>query len=301
MKAFVIFASAAAAYAPRKRPGDFPIDAGNPFCDDLPCTMPIHPTAIVDSAASIDPSASIGPFAVITGPVEIGPDCVLDATAIVMGHTTLGAGCRIHAHAVVGDSPQDHKYQGETTYCRIGAGTVIREGATVHRGTAPGSTTTVGKRCLLMTNSHVGHNCNLGDDVILVSGALLGGHVDVGQRAIVSGNAAVHQFVRIGELALVGILARITQDVPPFCITDQDGNVVAENRVGMKRAGFSVSERMELKAAFSAIYRDGIGRNAAVKYLQTNVATDAGRRLLDFFAADSSRGPGMRLYEPHAA
>lgn len=284
-----------------KRRTKFAIDAANPFCDDRPHTMAIHPTAVVDSAAVIDPSASIGPFAVITGPVEIGADCVIDATAIVMGHTTLGAGCRVHAHAVVGDSPQDHKYRGEVSYCRIGEGTAIREGATVHRGTAPGSTTLVGKRCLLMTNSHVGHNCELGDDVVLVSGALLGGHVEVGQRAIISGNAAVHQFVRIGELALVGILARITQDVPPFCITDQEGNVVAENRVGMKRAGFTVGERMELKAAFSAIYRDGIGRNAAVKYLQSTVATDAGRRLLAFFATDSSRGPGMRLYQPHAA
>jgi UDP-N-acetylglucosamine acyltransferase len=263
--------------------------------------MAIHPTAVVDAAAEIDPSASIGPFAVITGPVKIGADCTIDAAAIVMGHTTLAAGCRIHSHAVVGDAPQDHKYRGEESYCLIGEGTSVREGATVHRGTAAGSATIVGKRCLLMTNSHVGHNCELDDDVILVSGSLLGGHVQVGQRAIVSGNAAVHQFVRIGELALVGILARITQDVPPFCITDQEGNVVAENRVGMKRAGLTVGERMELKAAFSAIYRDGIGRNAAIKYLSTTVSTEAGRRLLAFFATDSSRGPGMRLYEPTAA
>lgn len=271
------------------------------FCDDrLP--MPIHSTAVVDSVAEIDPSASIGPYAVITGPVKIGPDCVLGPAAIVMGHTTLGAGCRVHAHAVVGDAPQDMKYHGEVSYCRIGEGSVIREGATVHRGTAAGTSTVIGKRCLLMTNTHVGHNCELSDDVILVSGSLLGGHVEVGARAIVSGNAAVHQYVRIGELALVGILARITQDVPPFCITDQEGNVVAENRVGMKRAGFSLAERTELRAAFGAIYRDGIGRNAAVRYLQTAVTTDAGRRLLAFFAHDSSRGSGMRLYnEPEAA
>ena len=197
---------------------------------------------------------------------------------------------------MVGDAPQDFKYRGEVSYCRLGEGSVVREGATVHRGTAAGTATIVGKRCLLMTNTHVGHNCELMDDVILVSGSLLGGHVHVGSRAIVSGNAAIHQNVRIGELALVGILARITQDVPPFCITDQEGNVIAENRVGMKRAGFSLAERAELRAAFGAIYRDGIGRNAAVRYLQSTVATDAGRRLLAFYAHDSTRGSGMRLY-----
>ena len=263
--------------------------------------MPIHPTAVVDSAATIDASASIGPYAVVSGPVVIDADCVLSPAAIVMGHTTLGAGCRIHSHAVVGDAPQDLKYHGEVSFCRIGEGSVVREGATVHRGTLAGTSTIIGKRCLLMTNSHVGHNCELSDDVILVSGSLLGGHVHVGARAIVSGNAAVHQNVRIGELALVGIQARITQDVPPFCITDQEGNVVAENRVGMKRAGFTLGERAELRAAFGAIYRDGMGRNAAVQYLQNAMTTDAGRRLLAFFAHESARGSGMRLYSESLA
>ncbi|WP_428306679.1 acyl-ACP--UDP-N-acetylglucosamine O-acyltransferase [Lacipirellula sp.] len=263
--------------------------------------MPIHPTAVIDSAAEIDGSASIGPHAVVSGPVTIGPDCVLSPAAIVMGYTMLEAGCRLHSRAVVGDAPQDLKYYGEASYCRIGEGSVIREGATVHHGTAAGTATIIGKRCLLMTNSHVGHNCELSDDVILVSGALLGGHVHVGPRAIISGNAAVHQHVRIGELSLVGMLARITQDVPPFCITDQEGNVVAENRVGMKRAGLTLGERAELRAAFGAIYRSGIGRNAAVQYLQDTMTTEAGRRLLAFYAHGSARGSGMRLYDPGSA
>lgn len=119
-----------------------------------------------------------------------------------MGHTTLGAGCRIHSHAVVGDAPQDLKYHGDVSFCRIGEGSVVREGATVHRGTLAGTATVIGKRCLLMTNSHVGHNCELSDDVILVSGSLLGWGMWRLVRAIISGNAAVHQHVRIGELVL---------------------------------------------------------------------------------------------------
>jgi UDP-N-acetylglucosamine acyltransferase len=152
-----------------------------------------------------------------------------------------------------------------------------------------------------MTNSHVAHDCRLGDGVTLVSGALLGGHVQVDNGAIVSGNAAVHQFVRIGELALVGILARIVQDVPPFCITDDEGLVVAENRVGMKRAGFTLAEREEVKAAYQAIHRSGIGRSAAIEYLTGTVKTPAGKRLLDFFLADTARGTGIRAFKPDRA
>jgi UDP-N-acetylglucosamine acyltransferase len=195
---------------------------------------------------------------------------------------------------VVGGEPQDRRFDGSPSYCRIGPQCIIREGATVHRGTAAGSVTTVGARCLLMTNSHVAHNCTLGDDVIMVSGSLLGGYVQVGARAMISGNAAVHQFVRIGELALVGILARIVQDVPPFFITDQHGAVIAENRVGMTRAGLSGDERREIKAAFQRIYRGGLGRSEAIAYLAGAVTTSAGRRLLEFMDGQSLRGVATR-------
>jgi UDP-N-acetylglucosamine acyltransferase len=252
--------------------------------------MPIHPTAVVDSTAVIHASAAIGPHVVIDGNVSIGPECFIAAGAIILGHTTLGRGCRVHSHAVVGDLPQDYKYVGGKSFCRIGDGTIIREGATVHRGTQEGSSTIVGQRCLLMTNSHVGHNCELGDDVTLVSGALLGGHVQIANKAIISGNAAIHQFVRVGELALIAILARIVQDVPPFCITDREGAIVGENRVGLMRAGFTSAEREEIKAAYHAIHRQGMGRNGAIVYLQETVKTGAGRRLLGFFAADTRRG-----------
>jgi acyl-ACP--UDP-N-acetylglucosamine O-acyltransferase len=125
------------------------------------------------------------------------------ASAVILGNTRIGAGCQIHSHAVIGDIPQDHAFDGSDSYCLIGDECTIREGATIHRGTAPGSATIVGDRCFLMTNSHVAHNCEIGNDVTLVSGALLAGYVRVGARAVISGNAAVHQFVRVGELAMI--------------------------------------------------------------------------------------------------
>jgi UDP-N-acetylglucosamine acyltransferase len=263
--------------------------------------MTIHHSAVIDRRAVIHPTATIGAHVVIEGPATIGANCVLDPAAVVLGGAEIGAGCRIHSHAVVGGEPQDRRFDGGASYCRIGPQCVIREGATVHRGTAPGSATTVGARCLLMTNSHVGHNCTLADDVILVSGSLLGGYVQVGPRAMISGNAAIHQFVRIGELALVGILARIVQDVPPFFLTDQQGAIVGENRVGMTRAGLSADERREIKAAFRIIYRGGLGRSEAIEYLTGAVATNAGRRLLEFMAGTSNRGVSTRPPQARAA
>ena len=252
--------------------------------------MAIHASAFIDPRADVHPTASIGPHVMIDGPVTIGAGCQIGPSAVILGHTEIGAGCRIHAHAVIGDLPQDRAYTGGTTFCRIGSECSIREGVTIHRGTALGSATVIGNRCLLMTNSHVGHNCELADDVTLVSGALLGGHVKVGARAIISGNAAIHQFVRIGELALVGILARVTQDIPPFVITNQEGEVAGVNAVGLRRAKLTSAEKEELKTAFRLIQQCRIGRDVAVDYLKQIVSTDAGRRLLEFFEEGSRRG-----------
>lgn len=252
--------------------------------------MPIHSTAIIDPQARVHESASIGCYAVIEGPVSIGAHCQIAAHAIVLGATEIGPDCRIHAHAVVGDLPQDRAYSGDESYCRVGAGTIIREGVTIHRGTAPGSATVVGERCLLMTNSHVAHNCVLEDEVILVSGALLGGHVHVGERSMVSGNAAVHQFVRIGRLAMISGLAKITQDIPPYLMTNRQGVVVGVNAVGLRRAGFTPADRAELREAYQVVYRSGLGLREAVERLTTKCTTVPAQQLLAFLKETSSRG-----------
>lgn len=252
--------------------------------------MAIHRTALIDPRAHVDGSAIIGPNVVIEGPVHVGPQCRVAASAIILGNTKIGAGCTIHSHAVIGDIPQDHAYKENDSSCLIGEQCTIREGATIHRGTGPGTATIVGDRCFLMTNSHVAHNCEIGNDVTLVSGALLAGYVRVGSRAVISGNAAIHQFVRIGELAMVSGLAKVCQDVPPFFMTDREGAVVGENRVGLMRAGLTVLERSEIKAAFRVIYRSGLGHQAILDYLTGYVSTEAGQRLLAFLSMKSKRG-----------
>jgi UDP-N-acetylglucosamine acyltransferase len=252
--------------------------------------MSVHPTAIIDPLATVDSTTSVGPHAVIEGPVRIGPGCRIAPFAVIMGNTEIGAGCEIHSHAVIGDVPQDRGFDGGRSFCRVGENCTIREGATVHCGSAADTETVIGEGCLLMTNSHVGHNCQIGQGVTIISGALLAGYVRVGPRATISGNAAIHQFVRIGELAMVSGLAKVVKDVPPFFMTDRDGAVVGENRVGLVRAGLTPQERQEIKAAFRAIYRAGLSHQSAVEYLSSYVSSDAGHRLLDFLSETSTRG-----------
>lgn len=252
--------------------------------------MTLHSSAVVDPVAQIDSTTTVGPHVVIEGPVTIGPGCQIGPAATIIGHTTIGAGCRIESHAVIGDVPQDYKYQNELTYCRIGDECVIREGVTIHRASREGQATIVGDRCHLMTNSHIGHDCVLQDEVTLQSGVLLGGHVQVGNRTVISANVGVHQFVRIGELAMIGSVAMIAQDVPPYLMTDDDGKIVGLNAIGLNLAGIDPEIGQEIKALFKIVYRSGMPFQKARELAEEFKVSDFGDRFLQFFESGSARG-----------
>ena len=217
--------------------------------------MPIHPTAIVDRRAEIDPSAEIGPYVVIEGPVRIGARSRLGAHVTIVGDTVVGAENVLYPGVHVGHEPQDLAYRGAPTGVRVGDRNVLREGATVHRGTQAGTHTEVGSDVFLMANAHVAHNCRVADRAILGNGALLGGYVQVGERAFISGNCVVHQFVRIGRLALMRGLSRTSRDVPPFALLDGTHEVHGTNRVGMRRAGVDAERIRAVDAAFRLLFR----------------------------------------------
>lgn len=254
--------------------------------------MAIHPTAIVDSAAEIDPSVDIGPYAIVEGPVKVAADAKIYHHVYLTGWTEIGARCQIHPFAIIGHLPQDTHFEGERSYCRIGAGTIIREYASIHRGTQPESATVVGEDCFLLGYTHLGHNCVLGDRVTMINRATLGGHTEVGRGAVLSADAMSHQFVRIGEYAMIGGAAKLTMDVLPFMTVQLRNACSGPNLVGLHRNGFSQPEIDEIKRAYKLIYRSGNTLSAVMEELESTVETDAGRRLLAFMKAPSKRGLG---------
>ncbi len=252
--------------------------------------MSIHPTAVIDRQAEIDPTAEIGPYVVIEGPVRIGPNTSVRPHAFLSGWTTIGEACEVHPFAAVGHFPQDFHWEGQRSYCTIGNRVIIREGVTIHRGSQPESATVIGDECFLMAYSHVGHNCILGKGVKLMNLALLAGHVEAGDNAIFSGSAVVHQFCRLGKLAFVAGGARVTMDVPPFLMAYGESTVVQHNVVGMQRAGYDRAALQEIRQAFRILYRSGRAFGNAVEELQGIVRTAAGQDLLAFLQAKSRRG-----------
>lgn len=252
--------------------------------------MAIHPTAVIDKAAQIDPSATIGPYAIIEGEVKIGAGTVIYPHAYISGYVTIGQRCQIHPGAVIGHVPQDFHFDGSRSYCVIGDGTIVREHASIHRGTQPESTTLVGRNCLIMGQSHIAHNCRIGDEVKIANMTALAGHVSVGQGVFISGACVVHQFCRIGEYAMIGGASRITMDVPSFLMCVHENECVGVNIVGLRRSGFAWEEIAEIRQAYRTLYRSGKTFRAAVAEVAAGVRTPAGQRLAEFLATPTKRG-----------
>jgi UDP-N-acetylglucosamine acyltransferase len=244
----------------------------------------IHSTAIIHPKAKLDATVQVGPFAVIDSGVELGANCVVGPHVYLTGETKIGIANRFHAGCVIGDAPQDLKYQNEPTRLRIGDDNVFREHVTVHRSTKPDAETFVGSHNFFMANSHVAHNCAIGDHVILANGALLGGHAVVQDRAFISGNCLVHQFTRVGTLALMQGGAAISMDLPPFTIAQRENEICGLNVIGLRRAGFTAEQRLELKRLYHLLFRGGKNLREALAEAQKEFASAPARVLLDFIA-----------------
>ena len=221
---------------------------------------------MIDPAAVLGAGVELGPYVVIEGPAEIGAGCVLQAHATLTGRVHLGAGVRVGHGAVVGGWPQDYAFDPATdSGVEIGAGTILREHCTLHRGTKPGTTTRVGENCLLMAGAHLGHNAQVGNRVILANHVLLGGYVEVADGVFVGGGSVFHQFVRVGRGAMIQGMSAFSKDVPPFTLAAERNEVFGLNTVGMRRGGFSAATRGEIKSAFKLLYASGMNVSQALE------------------------------------
>src|ERR1017187_10040570 len=245
----------------------------------------IHPTAIIHPKAKLDSTVQVGPYAVIDEGVELGAHCVVGPHVYITGLTTIGAHNEFHAGCVIGDAPQDLKYDGAPTSLRIGDHNVFREHFTVHSSNKTGTETILGSNNFLMQHSHVAHNCVIGDHVIIAGGALLGGHAVVQDRAFISGNCMVHQFTRVGTLAMMQGGSAISKDLPPFTMARGGNGICGLNTVGLRRAGFSPEQRLELKRLYHALFRSGKTLRAALAEAQKGFSGAAAKKVMDFIAA----------------
>jgi UDP-N-acetylglucosamine acyltransferase len=260
--------------------------------------MKIDATARIGPDVELAPGVKIGPGVIIAGPTRIGAGTRIQAHAYIGPYTTMGEDNLISFGAIIGHEPQDYAFKGEASYTVIGNHNIIREYATIHRGTVPGSATRVGDHNFIMALAHMAHNSSLGNQVIVINGALIGGYVEVQDRAVISGNCVVHQFCRVGQLAMMRGGSRASRDLPPFCISDWEHTVRALNLVGLKRAGFDRERIRALKEAFKILFFQRGNLKQAIQRVEAEVSLTADVRYLLEFIRQSKRGVAMGAKSP---
>jgi UDP-N-acetylglucosamine acyltransferase len=230
----------------------------------------IHPTAIIDPSAEIAEDVVVGPYAVIGPRVSIDSGTELGPHAVIKGPTRIGRDNRIFQFASVGEDPQDKKYGGEPTWLEIGDRNVIREFATMHRGTVQEEgLTRIGNDNLFMAYTHVAHDCVIANRVIMANAASLAGHVQVDDCAILGGFSLVHQFCRVGQYCFSAMGSVISRDIPPYVMVGgRPTKPHGINTVGLERHGFSSEALRQIKKAYKIIYKAGFKLDEAIKLLQ---------------------------------
>lgn len=255
----------------------------------------IDPRAIIEKDAKIGKGCVIGAGAYVGNRVVLNEGVTLHPYAYVTGNTEVGTGSVIYPYAVIGQNPQDLKYQGEDSGLIIGHNNQIREHVTIHTGTKGGGMITkIGNNNLIMVACHVAHDCQLGNNIIMANNATLGGHVVIDDYAVLGGLASVHQYCRIGSYAMVAAEICVRGDVPPYAMLEpaSDGVIHGLNIIGLKRNNFHNDDIRAIKDLMTELFLTANNSNKTfaekLKQYQTSENPKL-QKLIDFFQNRSHR------------
>lgn len=219
-------------------PGLALVDALRLFHPPRVARAGVHPTAVVDGGAVLDPSAELGPYVVVGEGASIGPGCILEAHVVVGRGCRLEAGVRLHPHVVLYDDVMLGRGVEVHSGAVLGAdgfgyapsprglvkvpqvgNVVIEEGAEIGANTcvdrASLETTRIGAGTKLDDLVMIGHNSTIGRHTLICAQTGLAGSTDVGDGVVIAGQVGVKGHLRIGDGAKVGAQAGVSTDLAP--------------------------------------------------------------------------------------
>jgi len=250
----------------------------------------ISPLAYVHPEAKLGDNNIIGPFCYIDRDTIIGDNNVFQNSVTINVGARIGNGNEIFPGASISTKPQDLKFKGEVSTCKIGDNNSIRENVTISRGTASKGVTLVGSNNLLMENMHIAHDCVLGNNCIIGNSTKFAGEVTIDDNAIISATVLTHQFCKIGSYVMIQGGCRFSQDIPPYIIAGKEPTRYAGiNLVGLRRHGFS-NERIDLiHNAYRLLYSEGILADG-IKKIQSELQVTPDIQYIIDFVQSSKRG-----------
>ena len=163
----------------------------------------IHASAVVDTLAEVDPSATVGPLCVIERGARIGAGTVLKSRVTVGEDCVIGARCILHAGVVIGAdgfgfAPANGTWEKieQLGSVRIGDDVEIGANTCIDRGAL--ADTVIEDGVKLDNLIQIGHNVRVGRHTAMAACAGVAGSATIGANCTIGGAAVV-----LGHLELV--------------------------------------------------------------------------------------------------
>ena len=174
----------------------------------------IHPSAVVEEGAFVDPTASVGALCFIGRGARIGADTVLKARVTIGEDCTLGARCVVQSGAVIGGdgfgfAPNQGAWEKieQLGAVRIGDDVEIGANTCIDRGALDDTVIEDGVK--LDNLIQIGHNCHIGKHTAMagcvgVAGsARIGAHCTVGGAGMILGHLTIADHVHNSSASIV--------------------------------------------------------------------------------------------------
>lgn len=168
--------------------------------------------------------------------------------------TRIGKNCKVFPGVVLGAIPQDLKFHGEYSTVEIGDRVVIRECATINRGTDASGTTKIGNDTMLMAYVHVAHDCNIGAHCILANSTNLAGHVTIEDYAYFGGMSGAHQFTKIGKHSFISGGSMIGKDVSAVLLGHAKSSTICRHQFGRLKTSKFFNRRHSFNSRYVSTY-----------------------------------------------
>ncbi|HEX7616547.1 MAG TPA: UDP-3-O-(3-hydroxymyristoyl)glucosamine N-acyltransferase, partial [Thermoanaerobaculia bacterium] len=198
----------------------------------------IHPTAVVDAGAFVDPSSEIGPYAVVGDLSRIEANAIVGAHGVVGKRCRVGAGSWLHPHVVLyddvvlGDRVEVHSGavlgadgfgyvttdKGLVKIPQVGIVAIaddVEIGANTCIDRAALETTSVGAGTKVDNLVQIGHNVTIGRHDVVCAQVGIAGSAVLEDGVVLGGQVGVAGHLTVGAGARVQAQSGIGADVPP--------------------------------------------------------------------------------------
>lgn len=198
----------------------------------------VHPTAVVEEGAVIDPSATvmalcfvgrearIGARSVLHPHCTVGPfssigcDVFLHPRVTIIGEAVVGNRVTIHSGTVIGSDGFGFVLDGKThrkipQVGNVEVGDDVEIGASVTVDRATVGSTRIGRGTKIDNLVQIAHNVEVGEHAVIVAQVGISGSTRIGSGAVLGGQVGIIGHLDIGEGARIGAQSGVLRDIPP--------------------------------------------------------------------------------------